>query len=128
MKSKINFKNNPQLRNCLFFTFNIGHAPDAEGGNHMTLNRNESKRTIENEMLQAVNTGDVATAKTDANQLEHDWDQAAPKLRKIDRKTWTQIDGTIDDVLAATRAKKPNEGKCQSVLQDSLDSLNQANA
>ncbi|MDI4646332.1 COG4705 family protein [Cohnella hashimotonis] len=82
----------------------------------------------ENEMLQAVNTGDFATGKSDANQLEHDWDKAEPKLRKIDRKTWTRIDGTIDDVLAATRAKQPNEGKCQSALQDSLDSLNQANA
>ncbi|MFD2332946.1 hypothetical protein ACFSR7_27115 [Cohnella sp. GCM10020058] len=83
---------------------------------------------IENEMLQAVHTGDFATAKTDANQLEHDWDKAEPKLRKIDRKTWTGIDGTIDDVLAATRAKQPNESKCENVLQESLNSLNQANA
>lgn len=83
--------------------------------------------TIENEMLNAINSKDFASAKSNADGLEHDWDKAEPKLRKIDRKTWTQIDGTIDDVLAATRSKQPNASKCQNVLEESLSVLNQAN-
>ncbi|MFC5406200.1 hypothetical protein [Cohnella soli] len=83
--------------------------------------------TTENEMLNAVKSKDFATAKSYADTLEHDWDEAQAKLRKIDRKTWTKIDGTIDDVLAANRAKQPNADKCQSALEDSLSALNEAN-
>lgn len=82
---------------------------------------------IENEMLDSVKSKDFASTKSNANKLEHDWDQAESKLRKIDRKTWTQIDGTIDEVLAATRSKQPNADKCQNVLEDSLSAMDQAN-
>ncbi|WP_027093523.1 hypothetical protein [Cohnella thermotolerans] len=82
---------------------------------------------IENDMLNDVNSNDFSSAKKRADDLEHDWDTSEPKLRKIDRKTWTQIDGTIDSVLAAVRSKKPDASKCKSALNNSLLILNEAN-
>ncbi|AZN41094.1 COG4705 family protein [Paenibacillus albus] len=82
---------------------------------------------IENDMVSAVQANDFAKAKSRADDLEHDWDVAQAKLRKIDRKTWTQIDGTIDDVLAANRSKSPNADKCKTTLDDSLQVLNESN-
>lgn len=83
--------------------------------------------TLENDMLKSVQANDFATAKNGADELERQWDTAEPKLRKIDGSTWTQIDGTIDVVLAAVRSGKPNAGKCQTALNNSLKALTEAN-
>ena len=83
--------------------------------------------STENNMINFVNAGDFTTAKTGADDLEHEWDTSTPTLRKIDKTTWTQIDGTIDSVLAAVRAKNPDTDKCLTVLNDSLSALEKAN-
>ncbi|WP_315071539.1 hypothetical protein [uncultured Clostridium sp.] len=83
--------------------------------------------TIENDMLNFVNSKDFASAKTKADVLEHNWDTSEPQLRKTDNKTWTQIDGTIDSVLSAVRSKNPDSSKCKSALENSLSILNGAN-
>ena len=83
--------------------------------------------TTENDILNFVNSNDFASAKTKADDLEHNWDTAEPQLRKIDSATWTQIDGTIDSVLTTVRSKNPDVNKCKSALQDSLSILNGAN-
>jgi uncharacterized membrane-anchored protein len=83
--------------------------------------------TIENDMLNFVNSKDFASAKTKADALEHNWDTSEPQLRKTDNKTWTQIDGTIDSVLSAVRSKNPDASKCKSALENSLSILNGAN-
>ncbi|TVY01378.1 hypothetical protein [Cohnella terricola] len=81
---------------------------------------------IEKDMLNAVNAKDFAAAKKGADNLEHQWDTAEPKLRKIDSSTWTRIDGTIDAVLTAVRNGKP-ASQCVSSLNDSLSILSEAN-
>ena len=78
-------------------------------------------------MLNDVNSNDFTSAKNRADNLEHQWDTSEPKLRKIDGTTWTQIDGTIDVVLAAVRSKNPDASKCKSALNNSLSTLNEAN-
>lgn len=83
--------------------------------------------TLEKDMQAAVAAPDFAAAKRKADDLEHDWDVSQSKLRKIDRKTWTDIDGTIDDVLAAVRTKNPNASKCKTALDGSLAVMNKAN-
>ena len=83
--------------------------------------------TTENDILNFVNSNDFASAKTKADDLEHNWDTAEPQLRKIDSTTWTQIDGTIDNVLAEVRSKNPDASKCKSALENSLSILNGAN-
>nr|WP_315019605.1 hypothetical protein [uncultured Aminipila sp.] len=83
--------------------------------------------TTENDILNFVNTNNFDSAKTRADDLEHDWDTSVPQLKKIDTAIWTQIDGTIDDVLAAVRSKNPDSSKCKSALGHSLSILNETN-
>ncbi|NHM30710.1 hypothetical protein [Neobacillus terrae] len=82
---------------------------------------------IESDMLNHVNSKDFASAKKNADDLEHQWDTSEPKLRKIDGTTWTKIDGTIDVVLAAVRSSNPDAGKCKSAINKSLSVINGAN-
>ncbi|WP_433942837.1 COG4705 family protein [Paenibacillus sp. SN-8-1] len=83
--------------------------------------------SIENDMLKNVGTSDFASASKGADDLEHQWDTAEPKLRKIDGTTWTKIDGTIDVVLAAVRSGNPDANQCKSALNNSLGVLKGAN-
>ena len=71
-------------------------------------------------MLKDVNSNNFTSAKKSADNLEHQWDTAEPKLRKIDGTTWTKIDGTIDGVLAAVRSSNPDTTKCKSALNNHL--------
>jgi len=83
--------------------------------------------TIENDMLNFVNSNDSTSAKTRADDLEHEWDTQAAKLQKVDKTTWSQIDGTIDSVLASVRSSNSDTNKCTSSINDSLSALNSAN-
>jgi uncharacterized membrane-anchored protein len=82
---------------------------------------------IENDMLSDVNSNNFSSAKTSADDLEHQWDTSEAKLRKIDGTTWTKIDGTIDVVLAAVRSSSPDESKSKTALTNSLNIINGAN-
>ncbi len=82
---------------------------------------------IENDMLKDVNSNNFTSAKKSADNLEHQWDTAEPKLRSIDGTTWTKIDGTIDSVLAAVRSSNPDASKCKAALNNSLSVINEAN-
>ncbi|MGN6712389.1 COG4705 family protein [Anaerocolumna jejuensis] len=83
--------------------------------------------TIENDMLNAVNAKDFAAAKTKADDLEHNWDVAAARLKSIDKTAWTDIDGTIDSVLADVRSGNQDVNKCVSAINASLSTLNSTN-
>ncbi len=82
---------------------------------------------IENDIQNSITSNDRKSAKSEADDLEHSWDNSEPKLRKMVRKTWTQIDGTIDNVLAAVRSKNQDTEKCHTVLTDSLHVLQSSN-
>lgn len=83
--------------------------------------------SIESDILDNINGSNFSTAQSEADDLEYQWDQSEPKLRKIDRKTWTEIDGTIDEVLAAVRTKSPDPNKCDTIIQNSILVLNTSN-
>ncbi|KAA1039564.1 hypothetical protein ERX35_005675 [Macrococcus equipercicus] len=83
--------------------------------------------TIEKSIKQAAAHKDYTAAKTNADQLEHDWDADEPKLRAIDNKQWTQVDGTIDSVLAAVRASNPDTAKINNAVTQSQSTINQVN-
>lgn len=76
--------------------------------------------TIENEMIQAVNANDFQTDKAIANDLERQWDAKASLLKNMDKTAWTEIDNSIDDVLAANRKGSPDVSSCLSSLNQSL--------
>jgi len=83
--------------------------------------------TIENDMLNYVNSNKLALAKTRADDLERSWDKSAPQLKKIDKTNWTKIDGTIDDVLSSVRSRNADPVKCKTTLNNSLSTLDSAN-
>ncbi|MTK11829.1 MAG: hypothetical protein F8N39_07005 [Clostridiaceae bacterium] len=82
---------------------------------------------IENDMLSYVNSNNFTSSKTSADDLERAWDKSAPQLKKIDKTTWTQIDGTIDDVLSSVRSRNTDASECKSALDNSLNVLKVAN-
>jgi len=82
---------------------------------------------IENDMLTDVNSNNFSSAKTSADDLEHQWDTSEAKLRKIDGTTWTKIDGTIDVVLASARSSNTDASKGKVALNHSLSVLKTAN-
>lgn len=82
---------------------------------------------IENDILKSINSNEFSTAKKIADDLEHQWDTQEPRLRAIDGSTWTEIDGTIDVVLASVRSSNPDVNKCKSALNNSLSVINSAN-
>jgi len=120
---------------CISFVVGIGGYV---GLNNNIASQTDSSQTtlagqltdfvnIERDMLNDVGSNDFASATKSADNLEHQWDLSEPKLRKIDGNTWTQIDGTIDVVLAAVRSGNTDAVKCKSALNDSLRTLNSAN-
>lgn len=76
--------------------------------------------SIENNMLLAVNNKDFSTSKTQADNLEHQWDVEASKLKKMDKAAWSEIDQSIDAVLASNRSSNPDVAKCKETIQESL--------
>jgi len=83
--------------------------------------------SIENDMQNQISSNDFASAKKGADDLEHQWDISEPKLRKMDGSSWTQIDRTIDVVLAAVRSRNPDADQCKSAIDKSLSILNESN-
>jgi len=120
---------------CIFLVVGIGGYVGLS--NHIASYTDSTQATlagqltdfikIESDMLANVNSNDFTSAKKGADNLEHQWDTTEPKLRKIDGKTWTQIDGTIDVVLATARSASPDASKCKSALNNSLSILDEAN-
>ncbi len=80
-------------------------------------------RTITQDMLAKVNVGDQAGATADAKNLETAWDDGQPKLKAIDGKTWTAIDGRIDAVLTAIRDANPDRSTQTQTINDLLAAL-----
>ena len=99
---------------CIFLAVGIGGyvwcnnniVPQADSSQTTLKGQLTSFITIENDMLNFVNSNNFTSAKTRADDLEHDWDTSEPQLRKIDSKTWTQIDGTMDECISNSSFKK----------------------
>jgi uncharacterized membrane-anchored protein len=129
--NNLNTNTNTNIENNTDNNTETNVAPQSESPQTVSQNALKGQLTnfitIENDMLNFVNSKDFASAKTKADALEHNWDTSEPQLRKIDNKTWTQIDGTIDGVLSAVRSKNPDASKCKSALENSLSILNGAN-
>ncbi len=75
---------------------------------------------IEKDMLNLVNKGKLSDAKSGADDLEYTWDNAEARLKPMNQKKWTEIDGTIDKVLREVRAVRQNTAASKSALEASL--------
>ncbi len=71
----------------------------------------------------SVTSGDPAGAGAAATGLERRWDDDQSRLQALDGRAWTFLDGQIDDVLSAVRAKHPDvqaEQEAVTALRTSL--------
>jgi hypothetical protein len=82
-----------------------------------------SFRTITQDTLNKLNTGDQSGATTRIGDLEYAWDQAQPVLKARNAAEWTKIDGKIDTVLRELRAVQPNPTTEKAALQALLEVL-----
>jgi uncharacterized membrane-anchored protein len=73
-------------------------------------------RTITQDTLRLLNTGDQSGATTRVDDLETEWDNAEARLRPKDKAAWTAIDGKIDTVLRELRATSPQPGSEKAAL------------
>ncbi|MFF2878959.1 hypothetical protein ACFVR2_21825 [Gottfriedia sp. NPDC057991] len=130
-RSKKNVMTQTILVLCIFLAVGIGgyvKLSSKAASTKTTLSGQLSDFvTIENKILTEVNTKNFASAKKDADTLEHQWDTSEAKLRKIDGSTWTKIDGTIDVVLATVRTSNPDASKCKTAINHSLSVIDAAN-
>ena len=86
-------------------------------------NLSEFKKITEDTKSLIV-SNNMEGAKTRIADLEHEWDVNQAKLKAIDNKKWTEIDGAIDKVLRQLRAVNPVQKECELSLDNLLKVLN----
>lgn len=80
-------------------------------------------RTIAQDTLTKVQAGNQAAATERMKDLESAWDADQPTLQPRDQAAWTVLDGKIDTVLKAVRAKTPDAAAEQDALRALLETL-----
>jgi uncharacterized membrane-anchored protein len=80
-------------------------------------------RTIAQDTLGGVQSGDQSTAVTRIADLETSWDDAQPTLEPLDETAWTFLDSQIDDVLTAVRNPEPDAAAQREALDALITSL-----
>ncbi len=81
-------------------------------------------KTIADDMLKLVRSGDLSGAKSRADDLETAWDNNQARLRPMNEQKWTLMDGAIDDVLTKVRAGQPNAGASGASLESFINIMN----
>ena len=80
-------------------------------------------RTITQDTLDLVTSGDQAGAVARVKDLERAWDAAQSTLQPLDDTGWNVLDGQIDHVLTAVRASTPDATAQADALNTLLASL-----
>ncbi|GAA1152032.1 hypothetical protein GCM10009606_33260 [Nocardioides aquiterrae] len=80
-------------------------------------------RTIAEDTLQLVNSGDQPGAAHRVTDLETAWDADQDSLQPKDCQAWTYVDQKIDPVLSAVRASSPDKAEEQQALHALLTTL-----
>ena len=81
-------------------------------------------RTITEDTLTLVTSGDQAGATARIGDLETAWDDAQSRLEPLDETAWTFLDSEIDDALSAVRSGTPDPASEQETLGALITSLN----
>ena len=80
-------------------------------------------RTITQDTLNLLNSGDQPGATARISDLETEWDNAQGRLKPKDTAAWTNIDGKIDTVLRELRATNPAPERENAALTALLAAL-----
>ena len=74
-------------------------------------------KKIAGDMLGMVRGGDMAGAKSRADDLETAWDKGQALMRPTNPEKWTVMDAAIDDVLKKVRSAKQNTADSGTSLE-----------
>lgn len=80
-------------------------------------------KTITQDTLAKLNSGDQSGATSRVDDLETGWDDAEARLKPKNQAAWTTVDGKIDTVLRQLRATSPNPTTEKAALNDLLSAL-----
>ena len=80
-------------------------------------------RTITQDTLSLLNSGDQSGATARVDDLESSWDNAEARLKPRDKAVWTDIDSKIDKVLRELRATSPDPAGEKAALTTLLGGL-----
>ncbi len=80
-------------------------------------------RTITQDTLDKVRSGDQAGATARIQDLETTWDDDQASLEPMDGQTWSILDGKIDTALKALRSTSPDRQTEEQALNALLDNL-----
>ena len=80
-------------------------------------------RSITEDTLQLVDSGDQSGAASRVTDLETAWDADQDSLQPQDCRAWTYVDQQIDPVLSAVRAPNPDKAQEERTLHALLTTL-----
>ncbi|WP_275295166.1 hypothetical protein [Amycolatopsis sp. La24] len=80
-------------------------------------------KTITQDTLTKLDSGDQSGATSRVDDLETGWDNAEARLKPRDPAAWTAVDGKIDTVLRQLRATSPDAAEEKTALNDLLAAL-----
>src|SRR3981081_4289770 len=117
----------------VLLAFALSGEESAQQAAHQSLTPRDlsSFRTIAEDTLAVVNTGNLKRAQPRIKNLETDWDRAEAKLRPRSPEQWRTIDKAIDAALLQLRADSPQAPTAKEALQHLLgerDQLDQSAA
>jgi uncharacterized membrane-anchored protein len=103
-------------------TATVGSSQEA-GASQSPLGDLSTFSNLGQAILTAINAGDWATANSKVNDLEYAWDNADARLKPMNPKAWTHIDGALDKVFREVRAVHPNQQTAAAALQTLLTKI-----
>ncbi|HKP40624.1 MAG TPA: hypothetical protein VJV41_06425 [Mycobacterium sp.] len=101
----------------------IATAAAGQAQSHFPPTELTKFRTIAQDTLSNVQSGDQAAAITRIKDLETAWDDDEATLRPMDETAWHALDAQIDSVLHAMRASRPDPSTQTQTLTALLNTL-----
>jgi hypothetical protein len=83
----------------------------------------DNYRTITQDTLDLVGSGDESGAKSRITDLESAWDDDQATLQPMDCQAWTFVDQQIDPALSAVRDSSPDQAREAKALTSLLTTL-----
>ncbi len=90
---------------------------------HFPADSVDNYRTITQDTLDLVSSGDESGAKSRVTDLESAWDDDQATLQPKDCQAWTFVDQQIDPVLSAVRDSNPDQATEEKALNSLLTTL-----
>ncbi|CDF84845.1 hypothetical protein ACA097_23615 [Pseudomonas sp. QL9] len=76
------------------------------------------------ESLDAVGTGDFATARAKVDEMQGKWHAAAPQLKRKSPEDWKAANAAVEQVVKELHAKTPDKDRSLDALNTLLSTFN----